>query len=74
MTWKCPNCKSDEHLEIAIPIWVRLRQDPEDPSAFETEYTGGDHEWDSESQMFCGTCDTWFTAGQAEVKEENEDE
>lgn len=51
--YRCPRCGDDDHLYIGVRIDVRLRQSDDN---FETEYEGGDHEWDDMSPAWCGAC------------------
>lgn len=51
--YKCPNCGDDDHLHIHVSVYVRLRQSEDN---FETEYDGGDHEWDDSSPADCSAC------------------
>jgi hypothetical protein len=44
----CPNCQSDEHLQIAITAIAHLSCDGTEPE--------GDHEWDKDSYIRCGHC------------------
>lgn len=53
--WQCPQCKSTD-LEVAVIVTVRLIQRGPDADNFETEYEGGDHEWDGTSNMSCRDC------------------
>lgn len=55
--WRCPTCKSKDHLEVVIETWARLIQPDSEPDAFETDEAdasmGGDHEWSANSVMAC---------------------
>jgi hypothetical protein len=49
-TWgyACPNCKSDEHLQVELTTMANLMADGTDPV--------GDQEWDENSFMRCTNC------------------
>lgn len=55
--WRCPTCKSKDHLEVVIETWARLIQPNHDPDEFRTDDAdasmGGDHEWSANSVMAC---------------------
>lgn len=51
--WKCPKCGSI-NLFVNATVQVRLWQYAGDD--FETDYTGGDHEWGEASTMMCADC------------------
>lgn len=55
--WRCPTCKSPDHLEVVIEMWAKLTQPKIEPEAFETE-SYGDMEWGENSVMRCinGEC------------------
>ena len=61
--YSCPNCGSDEEIEIAVMVFVRL-------CANGTEDVGGDLEWDNDSTARCAECDWIGTVG--DLKEEQE--
>jgi rubredoxin len=70
--WRCPNCGSTEHLEVAVTLWAKLEQTFEQAygNEFQTEVVEGDHEWDGTSAMTCEACgwrgvasDARFTPG-----------
>ena len=49
---KCPRCGSDEQIDIAAAVWVRLCPDGTD--IFEAH--NGDHTWDDDSAAVCCAC------------------
>jgi hypothetical protein len=48
----CPRCGSDEHIDIAATVWVRLTEDGTDAD----DPADGGHEWDSDSDARCAKC------------------
>ncbi len=44
----CPNCGSDESLQVQITVMADLSDEGTDPC--------GDHQWDDESFMRCRAC------------------
>ena len=58
--YRCPTCKSKDHLDVTIETWARLLQPDEEPEAFETdldEAESHDHEWSANSVMMCVNSD-----------------
>ncbi len=47
--YACPNCKSDEHLQVELTTMADLTADGTDPF--------GDQHWHGESYMQCKACD-----------------
>ncbi len=62
--WICPDCGKNDHLMVTIVTTANLTQDA-DGDNFETEVMG-DHEWDENSSMACGSCGNIGTVGQFE--------
>ncbi len=52
--YKCPKCGLD-NLMVVVQVWARLIQEPEDDN-IQTEYEGGDMEFDDASPMTCNAC------------------
>ena len=52
--YKCPKCGSAD-LKVAVQVWARLIQEPEDDN-FQTEFDGGDMEFDDNSPIMCNAC------------------
>ena len=55
--YRCPTCKSKDHLEVVVEVWAKLIQPDSEPEAFQTETDsaecGADHEWSDSSVMTC---------------------
>lgn len=55
--WRCPTCKSKDHLEVTIETWASLIQPDSEPEAFQTDMDeaemGHDQEWGENSVMVC---------------------
>ena len=66
--YKCPKCEDDDHLYVTIKVDVRLMQDNDDN--IQTDYEGGDHEWDGDSPMCCSACGWNGTVQDAAAKEQ----
>jgi hypothetical protein len=69
--YRCPTCKSKDHLEVVVEQWARLIQPDVDPENFQTdtdEAHSHDHEWSCNSVMMCtnAECDTSFDTHIAE--------
>lgn len=62
-TWnmECPECKSDEHLEVTVQISARLTGEG-------TILIDGDHEWDENSYCFCRRCFWGESAATFQIK------
>ncbi len=69
MHYQCPKCQSD-NLTVAVTVYVKLVQYEDNQ---ETEYEGGDHEWDDSSTMTCNDCQHADSASAFEVEEEDPD-
>lgn len=55
-TYKCPECGSRD-LDVTVQCWARLIQTGADNNyVFETDLDDSDHDWDSESAMYCRDC------------------
>jgi Zn ribbon nucleic-acid-binding protein len=61
---ECPNCKSDEGLELWVIVTVRLTPDGTD------EGYGSDHIWDGDSACSCVLCGWSGKAGDTNIKEQ----
>jgi hypothetical protein len=48
----CPKCGSDEYIDVAAVVWVRLTEDGTDAD----QPDNGNHEWDDDSRCTCGKC------------------
>lgn len=55
MAWMCPNCDS-QNLKVGVIVHMNAPLIQEKDGNFQTEDVGGDHEWDSNSDMECGDC------------------
>jgi hypothetical protein len=62
---RCPQCCSDEHIEIQASAWVKLT--PEGTDCFDVQ--DGSHEWSSETPAQCVGCDYAGTVGDFEIDE-----
>lgn len=58
-----PACGSDDELDIAATIWVRLVEDGTDAD----EASCHDHEWTDTSQCCCHSCGWAGTVSEAEA-------
>lgn len=59
----CPQCKSEEDLEVVVAVWALLLQDGS--GDFETDTSEPDdssHDWDGDSAMKCVACGHSATA------------
>jgi hypothetical protein len=78
--WRCPTCKSKDHLEVVVETWARLIQPDSEPEAYSTDETdasmGGDMEWSSNSVMACvnGECANSYDTHIAEYFDVGEEE
>ncbi len=52
--YRCPKCGSD-NLKVVVQVWAKLIQEPEDAN-IETEFEGGDREFDDNSPIMCSAC------------------
>jgi hypothetical protein len=65
---RCPQCCSDEGIEIQCSIWARLTAQGTD--AFDVQ--DGSHEWNSESPAQCRRCNFSGTVLDFEINERKE--
>lgn len=56
----CPNCGSDEHMQVEIKTLADLSADGTDP--------GPEHEWDDDSYIRCDGCEWQGTVGQCRAE------
>lgn len=68
--YQCPKCKS-VNLTVAVIVNVKLVQYEDNQ---ETEYDGGDHEWDDTSSMTCDDCHHVDSAGAFVVEPDDDSE
>lgn len=52
--YRCPKCGSD-NLKVVVQVWAKLIQEPEEDN-IQTEFEGGDMEFDDASPMMCNAC------------------
>jgi|WetSurMetagenome_2_1015567.scaffolds.fasta_scaffold1133895_1 Zn finger protein HypA/HybF involved in hydrogenase expression len=52
--YRCPKCGSDR-LKVVVQVWAKLTQQPEEDNV-QTEFEGGDMEFDGDSPMMCEAC------------------
>ena len=54
--YRCPTCKSKDHLNVSVEVWAKLIQPDSEPEAFETDIDmaeSHDQEWSGSSVMMC---------------------
>jgi hypothetical protein len=65
---RCPQCKSDESIDISAIVYVRLKPEGTDIA----DAHNGDHDWDNDSTAYCAACGFAGTVRAFEIDKEGE--